>query len=148
MDPRLVQLADYLLSRKNAAEFYPASLRSEVLPLLYILQVEGRDGAVRLRIRLAGRALDDAFGRSVAGHYLDEFIHGPRGRDVLGAFEICAVKHEPVWMRQVVRLRDRLPRFVEGIAVFLEPDRIYGGLVVGELLENVEDGSFEQTSLR
>jgi len=148
MDSRLRQLADYLLSRGNAAEFYPASLSSDVLPLLYILQVERKPGAMRLRIRLAGRALDQAFGRSVAGHHLDEFIHGPRGLDVMRAFFACAREHRPVWMRQVVRFNDRRARFVEGIAVFLDPDRIYGGLVVGELGEDVEDGSFELMPLR
>jgi len=145
MDSRLRQLADYLLSRKNAAEFYPASLSSEVLPLLYILQVEGPPEAVRLRIRLAGRALDEAFGRSVAGHCLDEFIHGPRGADVLGAFHACATTHGPVWMRQVVHFRNKAPRFVEGIAVFLEPDRVYGGLVVGDAATAA--GSFESRLL-
>lgn len=147
MDQRLRQLADYLLSRKSAGEFYPASLHSDVLPLLYILQVEEGPGGPRLRIRLAGRALDEAFGRSVAGHYLDEFIHGPRGKDVLQAFQTCATNHRPIWMRQVVRLRERAPRFVEGIAVLLEPDRIYGGLVVGKLSPNTDDGSLESSPL-
>jgi len=147
MDQRLRQLADYLLTRKSAEEFYPASLRSEVLPQLYILQVEEGPERPKLRIRLAGRALDEAFGRSVAGHCLDEFIHGPRGKDVLEAFQNCAIGHRPIWMRQVVRLRDRAPRFVEGIAVFLAPDRIYGGLVVGELGQSADDGALESSPL-
>ena len=50
-------------------------------------------------------------------------------------------------MRQVVRIRDRLPRFVEGVAVHLGPDRIYGGLIVGELPADVEEGSFESYPL-
>jgi hypothetical protein len=146
MDSRLRRLADYLLSRRNAAEFYPASVASDVLPHLFILQVEAKTG--RLRIRLAGAALDAAFGRSVAGHHLEEFVHGPRAEEVLKAFQACAREHTPVWMRQVVRFRDQKPRFVEGIAIFLEPDRIYGGLVVGELPEGTAESSFESRPLR
>jgi hypothetical protein len=80
-----------------------------------------------LRIRLVGSALDEAFCRPLRGHTLEEFIHGPRGNEVIASFHHCADTSEPIWMRQVVQMRDRAPRFVEGVAIYLKPERIYGG---------------------
>jgi hypothetical protein len=146
MEQRLREIADHLLGKRNAAEFNPAAVRADALPHLFVLEVEPNGDAedgVRLRVRLVGTALDAAFQRPLAGRYLEEFIHGPRGADVVEGFHHCATTHEAIWMRQVVRIRDRLPRVVEGVAVFLGPDRIYGGLIVGELPADVEEGTFE-----
>lgn len=147
MDRRLRELADHLLGKRNAAEFNPAVVGADLLPHLFILEIEGESDGVRLHVRLVGTALDAAFGRPLAGHHLEEFIHGPRGADVIEGFHHCATTHEAIWMRQVVRIRDRLPRFVEGIGVFLKPDKIYGGLVIGELPTDVAEGSFESYPL-
>jgi len=143
MDQRLRRLADQLLRKQDAAEVNPVALGADVLPYLFILEVQRPDEQPRLRIRLTGTALDEAFQRPLVGRYLEEFIHGPRASDVIEGFHHCATTREPIWMRQVVRIRGRLPRFVEGIAVHLAPDRIYGGLVIGELPTDVAEGSFE-----
>jgi hypothetical protein len=96
--------------------------------------------ADRLRIRLTGTSLDTAFGRQVKSRYLDEFIHGPCGHQVFKAFARCAANHEPAWMRQVVEIRGQAPRFVEGVAVYVAPDRIGGGLIIGELSQGSHHG--------
>jgi hypothetical protein len=124
-------------------EFSPTAVDPDLLPHLFVLDVEPCLDLVRLKIRLVGTALDQAFQRPLHGQYLEDFIHGPRGADVVESFHQCATTRQPVWMRQVVRIRDHLPRFVEGIAFHLEPDRVYGGLVVGELPTDVSEGSFE-----
>ena len=146
MDSRLRGIADYLLAQPDAAAVDPVSIDPQLLPHIYILEVES-DANVRLRIRLAGTALDEVFRRPLVGHQLEEFIHGPRGADVIASFHHCARTREPLWMRQIVHVKERAPRCVEGVAVFLTPERIYGGLVVGELsLPGVEAG-FERTVL-
>jgi hypothetical protein len=143
MDQKLRRLADYLLSNRAAADFRPAAVDADVLPHLFVLEIEPTPASVALRIRLVGTALDAAFERPLAGRHLEEFIHGPRGADVVEGFHHCATTREAIWMKQVVRIRDRLPRFVEGVAVHLKPDRIFGGLIVGELPVDVAEGSFE-----
>jgi hypothetical protein len=143
MDQRLRRLSDHLRSKRNAAEFNPAAVDPDLLPHMFVLEVEPCLDLVRLKIRLVGTALDKAFQRPLAGRYLEDFIHGPRGGDVVEGFHHCATMHEPIWMRQVVRIRDHLPRFVEGVAVYLGPDRVMGGLIVGELPTDIDEGSFE-----
>ena len=143
MDPRLRRLAEHLRSRRRVADFSPAAVDPDLLPHIFVLDIEPCVDLVRLRIRLVGTALDGAFQRPLQGKHLEDFIHGPRGGDVVEGFHLCAANREPIWMRQVVRIRDRMPRFVEGIGVYLDPDRIYGGLIVGELPTDVAEGSFE-----
>jgi hypothetical protein len=143
MDQRLRRLSEHLRSKRRVVEFSPTTVDPGLLPHLFVLDVEPCLDLVRLKIRLAGTALDQAFQRPLHGHYLEDFIHGPRGADVVESFHQCVTSRQSVWMRQVVRIRDRLPRFVEGIAFYLEPDRVYGGLVVGELPTDVSEGSFE-----
>jgi hypothetical protein len=147
MDPILRGIADYLLAQEDASSVNPAAIAPQLLPHFFIIDIE-RDLNLRLRIRLVGTALDKVFRRPLVGHVLEEFIHGPRGREVIASFHHCAETREPIWMRQVVCLPDRAPRFVEGIAVYLERARIYGGLVVGEEnLPGAESG-FERESLK
>ena len=86
--------------------------------------------------------------KPLKGRRLEEFIHGPRGKDVIGRFQHCANTREPVWMRQIVQLRDRPPRFVEGVAIYLQPERIYGGLIVGEAIDRAAAETFEHRILR
>jgi hypothetical protein len=147
MDPKLRKLADHLVGRRNASDFNPGAVDPSALPHVFILEIEPPEDAPRLRIRLVGSALDAAFQRRLSGEYLEAFIHGPRGADVLEGFHHCAMTREAIWMRQVVRFRDRLPRFVEGIGVYLDPGRIYGGLVIGELPADVAEGTFESHPL-
>lgn len=147
MDQRLRKLADHLLGKREAAEFNPAVLGADALAHLFVLDVEPAGDGVRLRIERTGVALEAAFRRPLIGFYLEEFIHGPRAADVIEGFHHCATSREAIWMRQVVRIRDHLPRFVEGVAVFLSPDSIYGGLVIGELPTDVPEGSFDSYPL-
>ncbi len=148
MDFRLRQIADHLLTLKDSAAFNPASI-PKLLPHLFVLDVEGdlSKGTPSLRIRLVGTALDEVFHRPLRGHTLEEYIHGPRGSEVIASFHHCANSREAIWMRQVVHIRDKVPRFVEGVAVYLKPQRIYGGLVVGECSGLSLVDSFERIAL-
>jgi hypothetical protein len=150
MDERLDKIARYFLARRHASEVNPAAIGAKLLPYLFVLQTE-RDskGALSgLRIRLVGTELDRAFARPLTGHMLEEFVHGPRGAVVIEAFHRCADTSEPVWMRQVVSVEGKPPRAAEGVVIALPPDRVYGGLIIGETLEEVAAGSFECQSLR
>lgn len=143
MDQRLRRLSQHLRGKRYAAEFNPAAVDADILPHMFVLEIEPCLDLVRLKIRLTGTALDQAFQRPLVGRYLEDFIHGPRGADVVEGFHLCAAQHQPTWMRQVVRIRGHLPRFVEGIAVYLGPDRLFGALIIGELPTDVAEGSFE-----
>jgi hypothetical protein len=139
MDSRLSALARYFLSRGDAAGVLPNAIDPKLLPYVFVLEIEA---GPKLRVRLAGTALDIAFHPGLVGRYMEDFIHGPRGEEVLRGFHDCATSHAPVWMRQVVRIKNKAPRFVEGIAVFLAPDRIFGGLLVGETQDGIADTAF------
>jgi hypothetical protein len=146
---QLRQIADYLLAQENAAAVNPSSIGTDLLPHLFVLDVE-RDPAkpgVQLRIRLVGTAIDQIFRRPLKGRFLEEFIHGPRAKQVVEAFHHCAETHEPLWLRQVVHLKDRLPRFVEGVVVYLDPERLYGGLIVGDATLQSAHGSFDRAGI-
>jgi len=146
MDERLGHLARYFMSCHHRSEIDPLGVEADCLKHIFILEIERDDAGVvsRLRIRLTGTSLDTGFGRQVKSRYLDEFIHGPRGSQVLKAFVRCATDREPVWMRQIVEIKGQPPRFVEGVAVHVAPDRICGGLVIGELSKGSRHGdSFE-----
>ena len=149
MDIRLRQIADHFLTLGDSAAFSPASIGAKLLPHLFVLEIE-RDIPQRtalLRIRLVGTGLDDVFRRPLRGHTLEEFIHGPRGNEVIASFHHCADTREPIWMRQIVHMRDRRPRSVEGVAIYLKPERIYGVLVVGEYAGSSAADSFERIPL-
>jgi len=150
MDPRLRRIADYFLARTHRKDVDPIGLGSALLPHVYVLQVRplSPPETRRLRVSLTGTSLDAAFGRSLNGQFLEDFLHGPRAADVVAGFHHCALTHEPVWMRQVARIKGRLPRCVEGIAVYLEPGFIYGGLVLGELADDVDMVPFQRMPLR
>lgn len=150
MDERLGHLARYFAGCRHKSEIDPLDMDVNCLKHIFVLEIERDDaGAVgRLRIRLTGTSLDIAFGRQVRGRYLDDFIHGPCGNQVLKAFVRCATDGEPAWMRQVVEIRGQAPRFVEGVAVYVAPDRVCGGLIVGELSKGSHHGdSFETRSI-
>ncbi len=148
MDPVLHQIADHLAKLSGGSALDPLTVKPNLLPHLFILEVVGsKDGQLRLRIRLTGTALDRAFGRNLRGAYLEDFLHGPRSSEVLGAFHRCATDHRPIWMRQVVEISGGMPRFVEGVAFFAEPDLIYGGLLLGEIARDGETAGFESACL-
>ncbi|MBI3676695.1 MAG: PAS domain-containing protein [Proteobacteria bacterium] len=147
MDTKLRRLADYFLSVRDAAAVDPKDIDPALLPHIFILDIERSDAAPRLRVRMTGTEIGHLFGRALEGGYMEKFLHGPRGGDVIAGFHDCADTHVPVWMRQVVRLPQKAPRFVEGVAVYLEPDRIYGGLVVGEVSRETAIASFERENL-
>jgi hypothetical protein len=101
-----------------------------------------------LRIRLTGTAVDRMFGRPLIGRSLEEFVHGPRGDRVLLGFHDCADRGEALWMRQIVKIKDRAPRFIEGVAVPFASARICGGLIAGEFVINAPSfETFERQSL-
>ena len=123
MDARLRRIADYLLAQHDAEAIKPAAVDPDLLPHLFWLDIE-RDPAeasVRLRIRLVGTSIDRIFRRPLKGRYLEEFIHGPRGDSVIESFHHCAKTREPIWMTQIVHLKERMPRFVEIRLVPVQP---------------------------
>jgi hypothetical protein len=148
MDQRVRQIADYLLRVASAAEFDPVTLGARLLPHIFVLAIERAPEPLRLRIQLAGTALDTSFGRPLKARCIEEFMHGPHGGAVIRGFHDCAEHGTPLWMRQVVGIGGRLPRVVEGVVVHLRPNRIYGGLVVGEIADAPAGDSFEQRALR
>ena len=148
MDQKLRVLADYLLARSDVSDVNPRDIDAKALPHLFILTIErSAEGKLSgLRVRFTGTALDTAFQRKLIGSRLEDHVHGPRASDVLAAFHDCAETGRARWMRQVVHIRDRSPRFVEGVTVRLTAERVYGGLIVGQLAKD-EDESFESADL-
>lgn len=150
MDSRLEQLASELFSQADAGMPNPAKIAPKLLPHMFVLDIE-RDKIdskkLQLRVRLAGSAVDSIVGRPSKSMILESFVHGPRGDLVIDGFHHCANTREPLWMRQVVLIEGRLPRFVEGIAIYFEPERICGGLAAEDLMEELERGKFERQVL-
>ena len=147
MDSHLRQIVDVLLACRSADEVTPRSFEPKLLPHLFVLERE-REEPLRLRVRLAGTRLNEIFGRRLEGHHVEDFMHGPRSADVIRGFHDCATAHTPLWMRQVVSLPGRAPRFVEGVLVFLPPNRIYGGLTAGEYATGLEPArTFERKEI-
>lgn len=140
------------MSRRSADDVSPAAIPANLLPYIYVLDIETQGEQTRLRIRLTGSALDSFFNRPLKDRYLDEFIHGPRSNQVMAGFLDCVSGHEPLWMRQIAAPHGRPPRFVEGIVVPLAPARLYGGLSVGEFAVPAEERrmaeSFDRRPLR
>lgn len=148
MDPRLQRIADYLQARHERHHIDPLDIAPDLLPHFFIIEVEvpGTPQA-SMRIRLVGTALDAAFGRSLRGRYLEEFLHGPRSAEVLDGFRSCYTTRQALWMRQVVKIGDKVPRFVEGVAFPVMPNLIYGGLVLGETSTETAHLGFESRVL-
>ena len=147
MDSRLRQLADQLFVQSDTGAIRPASIANNLLPHLFILDIEQLDTQLQLRIRLTGTAVDQIFGKPIGGRLLEEFVHGPRGDQVISGFHNCAKTHEPIWMRQIVHFQGKAPRFVEGIAIHLAPSRIVGGLVAGLVSTRAIASTFEREVL-
>ena len=119
MDARLRQIADKLMKFKSAKDVHPRSVGAALLPHLFILGIEKHNNAPRLRVRLIGTSLQQFFGRSLRDRYMEDFIHGPRAAEVIAGFHKVALSHSPLWMRQLVQVSNRVPRFVEGVVVYL-----------------------------
>jgi hypothetical protein len=147
MNPILRQIADYISGHKDRSTIDPLEIEPTLLPHLYILEIQKHAEQVRLLIRLSGTALDRAFGRGIKGHYLEEFLHGGHSAEVLKGFHDCARDRTPRWMRQVVEITNRPPRYVEGVAFYVTPGLIYGGLVLGEISGQSSAASFEIAAL-
>jgi hypothetical protein len=149
MDNRLRQLADQLFVQSESDVINPAAIAKNLLPHLFILDIEyiDADRRLQLRIRLTGTAVDQIFGRPIGGRLLEEFVHGPRGDHVVAGFHDCARTREPIWMRQVVHIEGKAPRFVEGIAIHLGPSRIVGGLLAGVVSTLSGGNTFEREPL-
>lgn len=148
MNPILREIADFMSSHSSGSPIDPLTVRTALLPHFYILDVlRDAAGLTRLRVRLTGTALDRAFGRSLRGQHMEDFLHGPRSQEVLRGFHTCAETRAPLWMRQVVEIRDRPPRYVEGVAFFVAPNLIYGGLMIGDVVGADDRPGFESCAL-
>jgi len=149
MDSRLRQLADDLFEHSHRGVINPGTIGAGLLPHVFMLDIE-TDAAtqkIRLRIRLTGTSVDRIFNRPICGHLLEEYVHGPRGDQVLAGFHHCARTREAVWMRQVAHFEGRAARFIEGIAVHVVPGRIIGGLLAGDVSAASTENSFEREIL-
>ena len=73
-------------------------------PHLYLLDVTAAD---RLQVRLVGQHIRDMMGRRCQGHFMDEFLHGPRSRDVMATFAACVRDRRAARMSQSIILPDR-----------------------------------------
>jgi hypothetical protein len=137
---------DYLLAQESADAITPVAVGAEVLPHLYVLDIQRNQGGddLRLLIRLVGTALDLTFRRPLKGKYLEDFIHGPRAESVIQSFHHVANTKEPLWMSQIVRLKGGGARCVEGVVVYVAPERLYGGLLIGAAATPSADTSFER----
>lgn len=144
-----MRIADHLAGLRHRSDVDPVLIDPDLLPHLFLLDVlwEAGSAVPRLRIRLTGTALDQALGRALKGRHLEDFMHGPRSADVLDAFRLCARNHAPVWMRQIVEIRNQPARYVEGVAYPLEPNVLCGGLVMGEITSKNPASSFERRFL-
>jgi hypothetical protein len=149
MDIRLRQIADLLMALQDSTQFSPALIGAKLLPHLFVLDIERGTSSrpLQLRIRLVGTAIDSIFRRPLHGRFLEDFVHGPRGNEVIASYHHCAETGEALWMRQVARIKDGAPRFVEGVAIYLKPERIYGALIVGEYADSSTAESFERITL-
>ena len=145
----LMRIADHMVDRKRRSAIDPTQIAADLLPHLFMIDVrwEAESPTPRLQIRLTGTALDQAFGRALKGRFMEEFMHGPRSADVLDTFRTCATDHAPVWMRQIVEIREKPTRYVEGVVFYLDPDALFGGLVMGEITTKSPASSFERRSL-
>ena len=145
----LRRIAAYMAARTHRSAIDPTDIDPDLLPHLFLIDVLCESGSAtpRLRVRLTGTALDLAFGRSVKGRSLEEFLHGPRSAEVLDTFYACARDHAPVWMRQIVEIRNQPARYVEGVVYHLDPNAICGGLIVGEMTTASPASSFERRFL-
>jgi hypothetical protein len=150
MDNVVRGIADYFLTCRDRRDVDPTAIKPALLPYVYVLRVESAASAAtpRLRVVLTGTKLDNAFGRAMNGRFLESFLHGPHGVDVVAGYRRCAETHQPIWMRQVARIYDRPPRYVEGAAIYLNPGYIYGGMVMGEAAAPFETAQFQQAFLR
>jgi len=149
MDSRLRQLTDELFEHANCGVINPGAISAGLLPHVFMLDIENgaTAGTIQLRIRLTGTAVDQIFDRPICGHLLEEYVHGPRGEQVIKGFHHCALTREAIWMRQVAQFPGRATRFVEGIAVHVVPGRIVGGLLAGEVSAQQAGNSFEREIL-
>ena len=88
----------------HLAEFDVLNYESALWPHLYLLDVTKDD---RLKVRVMGQHIREVVGQSCTGRCLDEFMHGPKSRDVLGAYAACARDGLAVRMFQRVILPER-----------------------------------------
>ena len=145
MDEKLRTLADYLLSCRSWVSVRPSSIGNQLLPSFFVLDIERiwPSMSIRLKVRVAGTRLDVSFGYNLKGCYWEDIIHGSCGGDVVSGFKECAEQSAPVWMRHVIQIRHDPPRNVEALAVYLAPDRIYGALLIGGLVDRSALSRFE-----
>jgi hypothetical protein len=147
MNNSIARISAYLSTCATSADFKPMAI-APVLPNVFIIELERTAPALKpkLRVKLIGTALEKAFGRPLVGEYLESFIHGPRGNEVIKGFYDCAATREPLWMRQVMKMKEGGARFVEGVLHYLVPERIYGGLAMGEWT-HTDESSFERRAI-
>lgn len=122
-----------LVGIENWIDFNPMK-HPQILPNLYVLDIVPGDtlNACRLKIRLTGTRVDSLFNTPATDRFLDELVQDTRGVEAFRKFQECANAGTAVWMKQVACFPDRPARYVESVAIRIQPSRIYGGVVSGE----------------
>ena len=91
-------------------------------PHLYLLDVTASD---RLLVRLVGQHIRDMLGRQCRGHFMDEFLHGPKSRDVMATFAACVRDRCAAYMTQSIVLPNRpVFRVVAGAMPLFDDGRV------------------------
>ena len=120
IDRQLTSFVDQ--TRTDLADFDVLNYAPPIWPYLYLLDVVAND---RLRVRVIGQGIRDVVGRPCVGLYLDEFMHGPRSRDVVKTYAACVRDGRAVCMSQCVMLPERPVVTIKACAVPL----FHGGQV-------------------
>ncbi len=101
-------------TRTDLAGFDVLNYAPPIWPHLYLLDATA-DG--RLVVRVIGQGIRDIVGRPCVGLYLDEFMHGPRSRDVVRTYAACVRDGRAVRMSQCVMLPERPVVTIKACAV-------------------------------
>lgn len=74
-------------------EIDPVELPVHVLPNLFLVDVKGRD----FRYRLAGTAIEQQFGMSMAGHRLEDLPFGTEASSIFMQYQETVETHTPTY---------------------------------------------------
>ena len=117
------QIASFVdQTRTHLGDFDVLNYAPPIWPHLYLLDVVA-DG--RLVVRVIGQGIRDIVGRPCVGLFVDEFMHGPRSRDVVQTYAACVRDGRAVCMSQCVMLPERPVVTIKACAVPL----FHGGVV-------------------
>ena len=101
-------------TKRSLADFDVLNYAPTLWPHLYLLEVMENE---RLMVRILGQRVRDLVGKSCAGCYLDEVMHGSKSGHVTATYESCVRRGCAVLMHQRVMLPRRPIFIVKACAV-------------------------------